>query len=123
MITQQLNRIELIGTIGDVRIANISYDNKHVANFSVATNFVYKDSGTPILETTWHHVVAFEGGKDIDFDAIAKGKNIHVIGRLKTELYTDYNNIEKVYYKVVASTVEAVPEYECNNGFIAEEKQ
>lgn len=124
MVTQQLNRVELIGNIGNVKILHISAEHKRIANFSVVTNFSYNDSnGFPVIESTWHEVVAFEGGKDIDFDSITKGGKIHIIGRLKTELYTDYNNIDKVYYKVIASTVEAIPDYETDEGFIAQTKQ
>lgn len=122
MRTQQLNRIELIGTIGDVRKTSVGKNNTRVANFSVATNYAYKDSdGAHIIDTTWHHVVAFEGGKDIDFDSIAKKRNVHVIGRLVMEKYTDINNIDRIYYKVIASTVEAVPDYETDEGFIAQQ--
>lgn len=110
MTTQQLDRIELIGIIGSVNTRRISDDNM-VANFSVATNYVYYNSeNQPVIETTWHNVVAFKNSKHIDFDAIAKGNNIHVIGRLKQEKYTDTNNIDRVFTKVVASTVEAIPQ-------------
>lgn len=119
MTTQQLNRIELIGLIGSVNTRSIG-DNDMVANFSVATNYAYYNSNNqPVIETTWHSVTAFKSGKDIDFDAIAKGNNIHVIGRLKQEKYTDINNIDRVFTNVVASAVEAIPQNECDEGLTA----
>ena len=119
MTTQQLNRIELIGIIGNVRTRSISGDDM-VANFSVATNYAYYYNNNPIIETTWHNVVAFKSGKDIDFDAIVKGGKIHVIGRVKQELYVDINNEKKSLFKIVASKVEAVPQYECDEGLTAQ---
>lgn len=119
MTTQQLNRIELIGIIGNVATRSIS-DNDMIANFSVATNYAYYYNNNPIIETTWHNVVAFKSGKDIDFDAIVKGGKIHVIGRVKQEPYVDINNEKKYLFKIVASTVEAVPQYECDEGLIAQ---
>lgn len=119
MTTQQLNRIELIGIIGNVRTRSVSGDDM-VANFSVATNYAYYYNNNPIIETTWHNVVAFNSGKDIDFDAIVKGGKIHVIGRVKQELYVDINNEKRSSFEIVASTVEAVPQYECDEGLIAQ---
>lgn len=124
MMTQQLNRVELVGTIGNVGMSSIGVDGKRVANFGVATNFIYKDAdGTPVIETTWHNVVAFEGVKDIDFDSIRKKCKVHVIGRLKERKYTDINNAERAFYEIVASTVKAIPDYEIDEGFTAQTKQ
>ena len=119
MTTQQLNRIELIGIIGNVVTRSVSGDDM-VANFSVATNYAYYYNNNPIIETTWHNVVAFKSEKDIDFDAIVKGGKIHVIGRVKQEPYVDINNEKKFLFKIVASKVEAVPQYECDEGLIAQ---
>ena len=119
MTTQQLNRIELIGIIGNIRTRSVSGDNM-VANFNVATNYAYYYNNNPIIETTWHNVVAFKSGKDIDFDAIVKGGKIHVIGRVRQKLYVDINNEKRSSFEIVASTVEAVPQYECNEGLIAQ---
>ena len=48
---EHLNKIEIKGTIGNVRIQDVA-DNK-VANFSVATDYVYKSkNGEIIIETT-----------------------------------------------------------------------
>ena len=57
---EQLNRVELRGVVGSVRLQKIG--NTQVANFTVATSLAYKDrSGSPIIETTWHNVTAWEG--------------------------------------------------------------
>lgn len=119
MTTQQLNRIELIGIIGNVRTRSVSGDDM-VANFSVATNYAYYYNNNPVIETTWHNVVAFKSEKDIDFDAIVKGSKIHVIGRVKQEPYVDINNEKKYLFKIVASKVEAIPQDECDEGLIAQ---
>lgn len=119
MTTQQLNRIELIGIIGNVKTRNVG-GNDMVAKFSVATNYAYYYNNSPVIETTWHNVVAFKKRKDIDFDAIVKGGKIHVIGRVRQKLYVDINNENKSSFEIVASTVEAVPQYECNEGLTAQ---
>ena len=46
MTTQQLNRIELIGVIGNVVTRSVSGDDM-VANFSVSTSYAYYYNNSP----------------------------------------------------------------------------
>ena len=85
---EQLNRVELLGSVGSIRIQRISGAN--VANFTLATNLAYRDKdGCAIIETTWHNVTAWEG-KDIqNLDRIAKGSKVHLTGRIRCQRFTD----------------------------------
>ncbi len=48
---EQLNRIEIRGNVGAVRLQVVG--NSRVAKISVATNYVYKGrDGEPVIETT-----------------------------------------------------------------------
>ena len=48
---EQLNSVTLRGIIGSVRVQDIQ--DRKVANFSVATNFAFKNSnGEAVIETT-----------------------------------------------------------------------
>ena len=56
---EQLNKVELKGVVGSVRLQKIG-NNTQVANFTVATSLAYKDkAGCLIIETTWHNVTAW----------------------------------------------------------------
>ena len=58
---EQLNRVELRGTVGCVYVED--FGNTRCVNFSVATNYYFKDrEGCPVIETTWHGVVTCQGG-------------------------------------------------------------
>lgn len=104
---EQLNKIEIRGIIGSVRVQNVG-DTK-VANISVATNYGYTSrDGSAVIETTWHYVTAWEG-KDIqNLDQLKKGYGIHVIGRLRNRKYTAADGTERIAYDIVASKVEVV---------------
>ena len=108
---EQLNRIELRGSVGSIRIQKISGAN--VANFTVATNLAYRDKdGTPIIETTWHNVTAWES-KDIqNLEKIEKGSKVHLVGRLRNQRFCGSNGAERTMYEVVARTVELVDDQE-----------
>lgn len=100
----QLNRIEIRGIIGSVRIQNVG-DTK-VANISVATNYSYtaKDGGM-VIETTWHYVTAWEGREIKNLDQLQKGFWIHIIGRLRNRKYVAADGTERIAYDIVASKV------------------
>ena len=104
---EQLNRIEIRGIVGSVRVQNVG--NTKVANLSVATDYAFttKDGGA-VIETTWHYVTVWEG-KDIqNLDLLKKGSGIHVIGRLRNRKYTTPDGIERIVYDIMASKLEVV---------------
>ena len=108
---EQLNRIELRGSVGSIRIQKITGVN--VANFTMATNLAYRDKdGLPIIETTWHNVTAWEG-KDIqNLDKIEKGSKVHLVGRIRNQRFCGADGVERTMCEVVARTVELINDQE-----------
>ena len=106
---EHINRIELQGRVGTIR-TNIVGTNK-VANFSLATDYLYKGrDGAAISETTWHNIVAW-GNKDMpDLDTICKGTPLNIVGRLRTNRYTGADGAEKQFYEVLAYRISIVTE-------------
>lgn len=104
---EQLNRIELRGNVGSVRIQKVSGVN--VANITVATNLAYRGKdGTLIIETTWHNVTAWEDNEIHNLDRIEKGGKIHIVGRLRCQRYTGTDGVERYMYEVVAKSVDII---------------
>ncbi len=96
-----INRIELQGRVGFVR-AN-EFNGSKVANFSLATDILYKTrEGVAVSETTWHNIVAWENKDMPDVGSISKGMPVHVVGRLRTTRYTNADGVEKTFYEVMA---------------------
>ena len=110
-IMEQLNRIELRGTVGNIKTQEISGAN--VANFTVATNLAYRDKdGCAIIETTWHNVTTWES-KDIqNLDRIEKGSKVHVVGRIRNQRFCGSDGVERTMCEVVARAVELIDEQE-----------
>lgn len=104
---QQLNRIELIGIVG--RVCTQQVGDATSVHLSVATNYCYRDrSGCPVIDTTWHNVMAWQDGKDIDITTLQKGDHVHVLGRLRTQNYVDTNGEKRTFYEVVANKIEKI---------------
>lgn len=98
---EQLNRIELRGSVGFIRQQVVN--GRMVVHLSVATNYVYKDrNGDPVIETTWHNVSAWEGKGCPNLGKIEKGCKVYVQGRLRGQRYTDSEGIERYAFEVVA---------------------
>ena len=98
---EPINRIELQGRVGNIR-TNLVGDTK-VANFSLATDYLYKTrEGAAISETTWHNVVAWSGKNIPDLDKITVGTPLYLTGRLRTNRYTAADGSEKQFYEVFA---------------------
>lgn len=106
---ENINRIELQGRVGTVR-TNVVGGNK-VANFSLATDYLYKNrDGSAISETTWHNIVAWANKEMPDLGLISKGSPVHVLGRLRSNRYTTAEGTEKQFYEVVAYRIKLISE-------------
>ena len=101
---EQLNKVELRGTVGSVYIKD--FGNTRCVNFSVATNYCFKDrEGCPVIETTWHRVLAWENQDAADAFRLEKGCQVHVLGRLRIQRYTGADGVERQAVEIVANRV------------------
>jgi single-strand DNA-binding protein len=100
------NHVQLIGNVGqDPSITNLE-SGKKVARFSLATNENYKNSkGEKQTDTNWHTVVAWGKTAEIIEKYAEKGKEIGVVGKLKTRIYTTEDNSQRYVTEVVADEI------------------
>ncbi|MCQ2130247.1 MAG: single-stranded DNA-binding protein [Bacteroidales bacterium] len=104
---EQLNRIELKGVVGTIRIQTVS--DRKVARIWMVTNRAYKNrEGEPVIEETWHNVSAWEGRDIQNLEQIKKGAPLHVIGRMRSQQYTAADGSERYSYDVAALRVELI---------------
>lgn len=99
-----LNKIILIGNLGnDPEIRNTS-DGRKIANFSIATSEKWKDKITGDIKekTEWHKVVVFnEVLVENIKNYIKKGSKIYVEGKLQTRKWLDQAGHEKYTTEVI----------------------
>ena len=101
---EQLNKIELRGIVGSIR--RQTFNDSSVANFTMVTNYAYKDrDGTPVIESTWHNVTAWEGRDIQNVEKIEKGSKIYVTGRLRNHQYTGSDGIDRTSTEVMAKRI------------------
>lgn len=90
-----LNKIMLIGNLGQDAETRFTTNNVSVTNFSLATTHSYKGKdGNWVNETTWHNCVSFNLS-DYFKEQLKKGKKFYVEGRLTKRDYTDKEGIKR----------------------------
>ena len=108
---EQINRIELRGMVGNVKIQN--YTDAVVARLTVATNYAYKDkTGNAVIETAWHNVIAREGRNIQGLEELKRGDKVYLTGRLRYSKYTGSDGVERVACDVVANRLVVLDEVE-----------
>lgn len=101
-MASSVNKIFLIGNLGNEPQISTLNNGKIVAKISVATTESWKDaSGTRQERTEWHQVVFFDGLAEIASKYLQKGAKVFVCGSLRTEKYIDKNGIERSAVKVI----------------------
>lgn len=99
-----INKVILVGNVGqDPEIRSIA-DGREVANFSLATSESWKDknSGEKKEKTEWHRVVVFSQGlTGVVKNYVKKGTKLYVEGSLQTRKWTDNQGVEKYTTEVV----------------------
>lgn len=106
-----INRIEILGTLGNVRVFN-QQDGTSFARFSLVTKRVFyqQSSESDIVEATWHSVIVNQGKACPNLDMLTNGKTCHVIGRIKNSKYTGQDGQEHYSSDIVAQSVEILNE-------------
>jgi single-strand DNA-binding protein len=99
-----LNKVLLIGRLGNDPEIKQTQGGKSFASLSLATSESWKDksSGEKKEKTEWHRVVIFnEGLVNVVQQYLKKGAQIYIEGQLTTNKYTDSNGQEKYSTQIV----------------------
>lgn len=104
---EDINRIELEGRVGNVSVINVG--GTSVAHVSLATNEALSNGrGEITIDTVWHCVTIWRGKDVPDPASIRKGDRLHVVGRVRVNKFTGNDNVEKLFYEVIANRAEIV---------------
>ena len=99
-----LNKVLLIGNLGNDPEVRSTQDGRSLCTFSIATSESWKDknSGERRDKTEWHRVVIFnEGLVRIAEQYLKKGSKVYLEGQLQTRKWEDKDGIEKYTTEVV----------------------
>lgn len=99
-----INKVILVGNVGQDPEIRSTSDGREIANFSLATSDSWKDktTGEKKEKTEWHRVVIFSQGLvSIVKNYVKKGSKIYLEGSLQTRKWTDNQGLEKFTTEIV----------------------
>ncbi|NWX85063.1 SSBP protein, partial [Nothoprocta ornata] len=117
-----MNRVQLLGRVGQDPVMRQVEGKNPVTIFSLATNEMWRtgdsevaqgsdcfflcNSGDISQKTTWHRISVFRPGlRDITYQYVKKGARLFVEGKLDYGEYTDRNNVRRQATTIIADNV------------------
>ncbi len=100
-----LNKVMLIGHLGDEVKMHYFDDKNCVGRFPLATNETYtnKQTNERVSNTEWHNIVVRNKAAEICEKYLTKGDKVYIEGRIKTRKWTDDKGMERYSTEIQCS--------------------
>lgn len=105
-----VNKVIIVGTLGNDPEVKYSASGSAIANLSVATSEQWKDkqTGEKKEQTEWHRVVIFGRLAEVAAEYLRKGSQVYIEGQLRTRKWTDSNGVDKYTTEIVIPQIGGV---------------
>lgn len=103
MAARGINKVILVGNIGNEPEMRYMPNGNAVATISLATSDTWKDKNTGEQQerTEWHRVVFFGKIAEIVGQYVHKGSKLYVEGRLQTRKWADQQGVDRYTTEIV----------------------
>ena len=103
MASRGVNRVILVGNLGNDPEVKYLQSGSAIANLTVATSESWNDKATGEKKeiTEWHRVVLFGKLAEVAGEYLRKGSQVYIEGQLRTRKWTDNAGVEKYTTEVV----------------------
>ena len=106
-LSMSVNKVLLIGRLGNNPEIRNTNTGTAVANFNLATSESWNDkTGQKQERTEWHRVVVWGKLAELCEKYLAKGRQCYIEGRLQTRSWDDKDGNKRYTTEVVANTVQ-----------------
>ncbi len=97
MASRGINKVILVGNLGNDPETRYMPSGGAVTNISIATSETWKDkqTGQPQERTEWHRVVFFNRLAEIAGEYLRKGSKVYVEGSLRTRKWQDQSGQDR----------------------------
>lgn len=106
MSVRGINKVILIGNLGQDPDVRYMPNGGAVANFNLATSETWRSKQTGEMKelTEWHRVVVFGKLAEIAGEYLRKGSQVYIEGQLRTRSWDDNNGVTRYVTEIVVST-------------------
>ena len=106
MQKSSVNKVILVGHIGNKPEGRYTVSGTSTANFSLATNESWIDGDKEKKEhTEWHNIVAWNKLADFATEYLQKGQLIYIEGKLQTRTYKNKDDIQHWKTEVISHVI------------------
>ncbi len=101
-MSRSLNKVQLIGNVGQDPEIRFTQDGRPIANLSLATSETWNDKqGQRQEQTEWHRVVVFGKLAEVIQQYVRKGSKLFLEGKLQTRKWTDNQGQDRYTTEIV----------------------
>ncbi|XP_065537423.1 wee1-like protein kinase 2 isoform X3 [Lathamus discolor] len=113
VLERSMNRVQLLGRVGQDPVMRQVEGKNPVTIFSLATNEMWRTGESEVNQggdisqkTTWHRISVFRPGlRDVTYQYVKKGSRIFVEGKIDYGEYIDKNNVRRQATTIIADNV------------------
>lgn len=108
MASRGVNKVILVGNLGNDPESRYLPSGGAVTNITVATSETWKDkqTGQPQERTEWHRVVFFNRLAEIAGEYLRKGSKVYLEGSLRTRKWQDQSGQDRYTTEIVANEMQ-----------------
>lgn len=103
MASRGVNKVILVGNLGNDPEVKYTNSGSAIANLTVATSESWNDKATGEKRESveWHRVVLFGKLAEVAGEYLRKGSQVYIEGQLRTRKWTDQSGQEKYTTEIV----------------------
>ncbi|MFS1701334.1 single-stranded DNA-binding protein [Alteromonas sp. AMM-1] len=107
MATRGVNKVILVGNLGNDPEVRYMPNGNAVANLSIATSESWKDQQGQIQERTeWHRLTMYRRLAEIAGEYLKKGSQIYVEGKLQTRKWQDQQGQDRYTTEIIVDQMQ-----------------
>ncbi|RMM39218.1 hypothetical protein ALQ79_200528 [Pseudomonas amygdali pv. lachrymans] len=101
MAKRGVNTVTIIGTMGaEPKVQQFNNGSSTVVSLATSESWTDKKSGSKVEETEWHRIVLKGKHADVVAQGGRKGRDLYVVGKLKSRKYT-VGSVEKSITEII----------------------
>jgi len=108
MASRGVNKVIIVGNLGQDPEVRFMPNGSAVANLTVATSETWKDkqSGEQKEKTEWHRIVIYQRLAEIAGEYLKKGSKVYLEGRLQTRKWQNQQGQDQYTTEIVANEMQ-----------------
>lgn len=108
MASRGINKVIIVGNLGQDPEVRFLPNGGAVANFTVATSETWKDkqSGEQKEKTEWHRIVMYQRLAEIAGEYLKKGAKVYLEGRLHTKKWQNQQGVDQYTTEIIVNDMQ-----------------